>query len=142
MKYPNDWFDYANDDIEAGEILLREGKHNLACFHSQQAAEKALKGFLAHTIEDYPRIHNLRELLSECLVVYDSFNDMKLQIVTLNQFYAPTRYPDASVGSLPSGLPNMSTAKKALMYAKEIFDFCIHTIEQIERKHNNRSVDR
>jgi len=28
MKYPNNWFDFADDDIEGGEILLREGKYS------------------------------------------------------------------------------------------------------------------
>ncbi|MBT9148020.1 MAG: hypothetical protein DDT32_01789 [Syntrophomonadaceae bacterium] len=49
MKYPNNWFDFAADDIKSGEILLREGMYNMVCFHAQQAAEKALKGFLVYT---------------------------------------------------------------------------------------------
>ncbi|MEW6059007.1 MAG: HEPN domain-containing protein [Actinomycetota bacterium] len=36
---------------------MREGgRHNLACFHSQQAAEKALKAFLVLREADPPRL--------------------------------------------------------------------------------------
>jgi len=46
MMFLNNWFDFATDDIKAGEILLREEVFNMACFHFQQAAEKTLKGFV------------------------------------------------------------------------------------------------
>ncbi|WP_372503556.1 HEPN domain-containing protein [Acididesulfobacillus acetoxydans] len=42
----NNWLEFALDDLDGGEILLRENKYNMACFHAQQAAEKSLKGFL------------------------------------------------------------------------------------------------
>jgi len=40
------WFDYASEDIKAGEILYAQGLYRLASFHAQQAVEKALKGLL------------------------------------------------------------------------------------------------
>jgi len=91
MKYPNNWFDFAADDIEGGEILLREGKYNLACFHAQQAAEKALKGFLVYTKTSSPRIHTLPELLDECSAVNSGFDNLLSRAITLNQFYAPNK---------------------------------------------------
>jgi HEPN domain-containing protein len=42
MKGPNNWFDFAADDIKSGEILLREGMYNMACFHAQQGILLAL----------------------------------------------------------------------------------------------------
>ena len=134
MKYPNNWFDFAADDIKSGEILLREGMYNIACFHAQQASEKALKGFLVFTKTSSPRIHNLPELLDKCSAFDSSFDNLLSRAITLNQFYAPTRYPDAPAGSLPSGMPDKTTVEKALVYAKEIFSFCLDAVRQIDKK--------
>lgn len=124
MMPTNNWLDFANDDIEAGDILFREAKYNMTCFHSQQAAEKALKGFLVHHKVSSPRTHNLVELINLCDKIVSGFDVFRPQMATLNQFYAPTRYPDAIVGMTPSGLPNKDLAEKALNYAKEIIQFC------------------
>lgn len=67
--FPDNWFDFAADDIEVGEILLREGRYSAACFHSQQAAEKALKGFLVYNELLPPKEHDLVNLTRLCLRV-------------------------------------------------------------------------
>lgn len=69
----NNWLDFANDDIEVGDILFREAKYNMTCFHSQQAAEKALKGFLTHHKLASPRTHNLVELINLCNKIDSGF---------------------------------------------------------------------
>lgn len=38
------WLAQAEDDLEAGRVLLAVGKHAQAAFMAQQAGEKALKG--------------------------------------------------------------------------------------------------
>jgi len=140
--FPNNWFDFASDDIRAGEILLREEVINIACFHFQQAAEKALKGFLVYNELSPTKEHNLVDLMRLCSKVNDDFKEMRVNAVALNQFYIPTRYPDAPVGSLSSGIPSKALAEEALEYAKEIFDFCLDAIERIDRKRIERSYDR
>jgi HEPN domain-containing protein len=121
MKMSTDnWLDFALDDLDAAEILLNERKYNMTCFHSQQAAEKALKGFLVHNKVVTPRTHNLVELINLCNKIDNSFTSFLPKMATLNQFYAPTRYPDAAIGVSPTGLPNKETAEKALNYAQEI----------------------
>lgn len=124
MMFDNNWLDFALDDIDAAQILLREKKYNMTCFHSQQAAEKALKGFLTHKKITTPRIHNLVELINLCAGIDSEFSNFIPQMAVLNQFYAPTRYPDAAVGMTPNGLPNQVLAEKALNYADEVVQFC------------------
>ena len=41
-----DWFSEALEDLSIAKILLREKKYAASCFHSQQAAEKAVKALL------------------------------------------------------------------------------------------------
>jgi HEPN domain-containing protein len=114
----------------------------MACFHAQQAAEKALKGFLVYTKTSSPRIHNLPELLDECSAIDNSFSLFLSKAITLNQFYAPTRYPDALAGLSPSGMPNKAIVEESLVYAKEIFTFCLDAVRQIDKKRLDRSNDR
>lgn len=120
----NSWMEFALDDLESGEILLRESKFNMACFHAQQAAEKALKGYLVFNQISSPRIHNLVELINLCGKIDDGFYGFKTKMATLNQFYAPTRYPDAVVGIAPVGMPNKELARRALDYANDVVMFC------------------
>ena len=43
---PANWIAFARRDVQAADILRRNGIYEESCFHSQQAAEKALKAFL------------------------------------------------------------------------------------------------
>ena len=42
----NRWLDQARQDLEDASYCLEGKKYNVACFLSQQSAEKALKGYL------------------------------------------------------------------------------------------------
>ena len=58
-----DWLRHAREDLAAAGTLLDTGVPlRIACFHAQQAAEKALKAILvAHQIR-FARTHDLAEL--------------------------------------------------------------------------------
>lgn len=54
----------AKADEEAAAVLASHGGLDaIACFHCQQAAEKALKALLSHLDQDYPPTHDLIRLL-------------------------------------------------------------------------------
>ena len=94
-KYVSDWFLRAEEDLRAVKILLqKEGSLNLACFHSQQAAEKYLKGFLAYHEKHVRKIHDLSVLLEGCKSIDSSFAEIESETNFLNQFYTESRYPD------------------------------------------------
>ena len=47
MSTCHEWLQYAEEDLTVARLTLREdGPPNQVCFHSQQIAEKCLKGFL------------------------------------------------------------------------------------------------
>jgi len=59
------WLVKANRDLEAARILLEELEHDYEAvgFHAQQAAEKYLKAlFIRHQVE-FPKTHDIRQLL-------------------------------------------------------------------------------
>jgi HEPN domain-containing protein len=94
------WFDAAEDDGEAARILAAQGMHAAACFHAQQALEKAFKGLLAAN-GNIPRTHSIEEL-SAMVPIEGGWEEQG--VIKLDRFYIAARYPDA----LPSG----STARK------------------------------
>ncbi|GHV77416.1 hypothetical protein AGMMS49942_22370 [Spirochaetia bacterium] len=60
------WFYVASTDLMAARRLSADDMYpkllDIACFHCQQAVEKALKGFLQYKNQDPPMKHNLRLL--------------------------------------------------------------------------------
>lgn len=122
-----EWFKKADDDGQAAEIILKEGGlYGIACFHSQQMAEKYLKGLLIFLKISFPKVHDLLEL--ETLIVKsipeikEYENDMDL----LNSFYIETRYP----GDFPEF--SADEAQKALEAALKIKEFVLNKIEVLE----------
>jgi len=94
-KYVRDWLERGNDDLSAAKILLKENvSPNTVCFHAQQAAEKYLKGFLAHHRKHVRKVHDLDALLEVCIKVNPVINVLKEEARFLNQFYVESRYPD------------------------------------------------
>ncbi len=60
------WLAKANDDLAVASIVLRaqQGANWAACFHAQQATEKALKAVRVLYGIDFPRSHALARLLA------------------------------------------------------------------------------
>jgi HEPN domain-containing protein len=85
--------------------------------------------FIANKVSS-PRTHNLIELINLCSKLDGSFSSFMGKMATLNQFYAPTRYPDAIVGMTPKGMPNKELARKALGYAHDVVSFCKGKIKE------------
>jgi HEPN domain-containing protein len=57
------WLQKAQSDLHtARQLLATDGPYDTACFHAQQAAEKALKAVLAQEAQQIPRTHDLGEL--------------------------------------------------------------------------------
>jgi HEPN domain-containing protein len=64
-----------------------------AVFHRQQAAEKALKGFLAYNGCTFRKTHNLEEIGEQCLAIDPSLRDVIDQAVPLSEYAWKFRYP-------------------------------------------------
>ncbi|WP_422445326.1 HEPN domain-containing protein [Thermoanaerobacterium sp. DL9XJH110] len=126
----NKWVNFFLDDIKAANIMLREELYNHTCFFAHQATEKALKGFLEENKVNPPKEHDLIDLTKRCQKIDNNFSNILSKVDFLNQFYIPSRYPTAFIGSSSSGMPSKNQAEKALGYAKEITDYCLNAIRQ------------
>jgi len=114
------WIEFASEDLKIAELALHERVYNQACFHSQQCVEKALKGLIAFRGRIHPQTHKLADIFS--ILFEKTFDDLKNDILLLDRFYIPTRYPDALPGNLPQGLPTEIDAQEALRVAKIVLE--------------------
>jgi HEPN domain-containing protein len=64
-----------------------------AAYHAQQAAEKALKAFLAAHNQPFPFTHNLAVLLPLCQALDTAFLQFASVAATLTPFATQFRYP-------------------------------------------------
>jgi HEPN domain-containing protein len=113
------WLDFAADDLKMAQLALEEKLFNQVCFHAEQCVEKTLKAIYVRQEKAYPRTHKLADLLSH--LPPKEFKDLHEQIIDLDRFYIPTRYPDALPGSLADSLPSENDAREALETAEIVF---------------------
>jgi HEPN domain-containing protein len=107
------WLKKARNDLLTGERALvgQPPVADTACFHAQQAVEKALKAVLVHREIDPPRTHQIGLLLKRCGRMDQSLMDMADQLQWLTSFAVDVRYAD--VGDEPT----VEQAKRALSLA-------------------------
>ena len=90
---PEDWLWRAGSDLalacisKPDGVLLEE-----LCFHSQQAAEKSIKGILVYQRISFPKTHNIRTLL-DLLPDNLSLPSGLEEAVILSDYAVSTRYP-------------------------------------------------
>jgi HEPN domain-containing protein len=120
MTEPGRWLDWAGEDIELAEYALSRGLRRQACFHSQQAVEKALKGMLDAHRGEHPRVHSLEALLLHDSRVRDELAGWREACRFLDVFYTISRYPDALPGVGPEGEPSQGDAERAVREATAV----------------------
>lgn len=88
------WLRQARLELAAVRTLRAAGHHALACFHSQQVAEKALKAVLYGRGERIVIGHSVQDLAARSAVHDAAFAALAADAAFLDQFYIPTRYPN------------------------------------------------
>ncbi len=105
-------------DLHMAEYLLPAVPPLLGgvVFHSQQAAEKALKGFLAWHDEPFRKTHNLEELGQQALAFDPALQHLVNRAVVLTQYAWKYRYPGEPQE------PSRQEAEEALALAREVYE--------------------
>jgi len=107
------WFLKAESDLKTAQRMAEtDGPYDTACFHAQQAAEKYLKGLLAHHGEPFHATHNLEELqhMGEALPAWPL---PALDLTELTSYAVEARYDFEF-------WPDRQTALEALRLASEV----------------------
>jgi len=120
------WFNKGDNDLIAGEYILTmpNPPTDTVCFHSQQAAEKYLKGFLAFHGKETPKIHGIEELISICIEIAPDFSRLLDTASELSGYAVEVRYP-LEVDYVIS----VEEAASALKSARKIKNFILNKLK-------------
>jgi HEPN domain-containing protein len=116
------WLNTAEGDLGAAQDLLDTGRFNLCAFHSQQAAEKALKAVLAARGTAH-RGH-------ACLDLVNALQDGGVELPPgiegsarrLDLHYVQSRYPNG-LGGDPTRYYDETMGRECLEHAETILRF-------------------
>ncbi len=114
------WLSQAEHDLSDAEYSLAGQRYSLACFLCQQAAEKALKGFLYARGAEQVLGHSVADLASECGQLDADLRALRPKAAPLDHYYVPTRYPNSLPGGIPAEAFDESDARRALALAGEV----------------------
>jgi HEPN domain-containing protein len=116
------WLATARGDLEGARVLLRGGQHNLAAFHAQQAAEKALKAILAEAgrlFRGHACVDLLAELQSDGIAIPPELESAARR---LDLHYIQSRYPNG-LGGDPTHYYDAGIAEEAVRHAEAFLRF-------------------
>lgn len=123
LRLARQWIVAAQQDLEAAETLHAR-MPNVACFHAQQASEKALKALLLLAAGDTVRSHLSDMLLGEAtdlgIVIPD---EIVSHAQALDKFYITPRYPDALGADITTAFKS-DEATQAIARAQAVVEFC------------------
>lgn len=114
-----EWTQRAKEDLAMAEILYREKYYHGACFHAQQALEKAMKALLIEKGWELERTHSIRRLISYGEEYVLNFTLPKDLVNLVDSLYR-ARYPGEE-GLLPAGDPTEAETSSILSSTKEFF---------------------
>lgn len=119
-----DWLNQALRDLEQAEDSRRAGRHEWACFATQQAAEKAVKA-LHLRLGQEAWGHVIARLLAELppSVSVSVPKDLVERGRVLDNFYIPPQYPNSHPEGAPFEHYGPLQSEEAIRYAREIIDF-------------------
>lgn len=121
------WLRSAREDLAYAHHAASGGFHAPACFHAQQAAEKALKAVHYRRGARAVIGHSVRALI-ETLATRESALDSLLDSAReLDLLYVPTRYPNGLDAGTPGDAFSAAQSDRALGLAGRI----VKTVEHL-----------
>lgn len=127
------WLMQARQDLDDARYSFAGKRYHLACFLSQQAAEKAIKALLYSKGKEMVLGHSVARLIKDAQE-YDPGLGKLRRAGGLDKFYIPTRYPNGLPGGVPYEAFDEDDAKKAIIgLASEVIEHIGKTVEDKER---------
>ncbi len=117
MAVYEDWLLKAERDLDTAKLLLENTFHDTAIYHTQQCAEKALKGYCVYRLQPLIKTHDLEKILNICIGLESSFHQLDILATSLNGLDVRFRYPDVEFE------PDANEVADAIHWAEQIFDF-------------------
>lgn len=114
------WLEQGEADLKTSKDCSDAGNYYASAFFSQQAAEKALKGFLYSKGFRALITHSVVELLEECRRWEKSFEELIDPGKELDRHYIGSRYPNFYPSGAPYKYYTEEMAKRCLSFAESI----------------------
>ncbi|MFN0316211.1 MAG: HEPN domain-containing protein [Burkholderiales bacterium] len=113
------WMAKASHDLTAAITLLNSEVPltDIAVYHCQQAAEKALKAYLIEMDTPFTKTHDLDELVSVCATLDNAFSDLSEPAAVLTPYAIAFRYPTGQPD------PTLAEADHAIQCARGMIEF-------------------
>ncbi|MCC5638431.1 HEPN domain-containing protein [Nostoc sp. CHAB 5844] len=111
------WLKKAQRDLNAAQKLAQE-LPDIAIYHCQQGAEKALKGFLVFHDNDPGDTHNINTLVKLASKFKPEFALLLKEAGYLSQYNQTYRYPMEVTEDF---IPTLGELKKAYKLAMEVY---------------------
>jgi HEPN domain-containing protein len=119
----------AQNDLKTAEVAIRQDDPttDTAIYHTQQCAEKALKGFLAYRQSKIQKIHHLVKLVEQCATLDSDFDSLWEDADELTPMGCEFRYPDDfdEIKDISQLFPTVEEVEDAIAKAKRILDFVL-----------------
>lgn len=118
------WLKKALHDLETAHIVnaATDGPLDTAIYHCQQAAEKAVKGFLTLREISFEKTHDLAKLILQAARVEPRFSELKDEAEELTPYAVIYRYP----GEQGFIEPSSEALQSALKAAERFVEFVRH----------------
>jgi HEPN domain-containing protein len=118
------WLDRAIADLRAARAILSTEPPltEEACFHAQQAVEKALKAYLVHLRIEFQWSHQISYLLDLICERDRSFGELRESAVPLTDYAVRFRYPH------PGPVPTVEAAREAMETAEHVRRFVLDRV--------------
>ena len=123
MNSADRWLRQAERDIESARHAAGGGFHALACFQSQQAAEKSVAGYLLERGAERVWGHALADLCEDAMALDKSFDVIKSVAILLDKHYSQTRYPVGLPGGVPADAYDAQDSDRAIEIARDVLAF-------------------
>lgn len=123
------WLSQASEDLRWAIHLAENGAFHLACFLSQQVAEKAIKAFLYACGEEIVFGHSVTRLCADAADYNSRFVEKGKRWNLLDGYYIPTRYPNGLPDGIPSEVYTQEAADSAVKLAEEAVAFVRDLLE-------------
>ena len=103
--------------------------YDIAVYHCQQSAEKAVKAFLVHHGKAYEKTHDIEVLVDLACEIEADFSKLTDAADALTPYATRFRYPNSTFAVEPKP----SEYNEAMQYAQTIYDFVLNLLPKEAR---------
>ncbi|HOK18342.1 MAG TPA: HEPN domain-containing protein [Caldisericia bacterium] len=132
------WIRQASEDIDAAKYNHKGKKFFVSCFLSHQVVEKILKGYLIYKGFEHIWGHSISDLSKECEKIDKDFESLRKEILILDKYYIPTRYPNGLPGGIPAEVFTERDSIEAINLSEKALKFIFEKERELKEGFNKK----